>query len=343
MKAAVLEKNKKKLSIINNVILPKLRKGQLLVKLKYSGICHSQIMEIDGKRGKDKWLPHLMGHEGSGTIIDMHKSVKNFSIGSDVIMGWIKGKGLEAGGTTYYHEKLGNINGGPITTFNEYSVVSENRLIKKPKNLPFKEAVLFGCAIPTGFGIVLNQARPKKNSIISVLGLGGIGMSAIIASKCLHPNKLIAIDISNKKLDQAKKLGANYVLNVKDKNFKSKYFKITNSNKSDYIFESAGRVDTIELAFDLINDHGSVYFASHPKFTHKIKLDPFELIKGKKIFGSWGGEYVPSRDLVKFLRIIKKNKINLSKLVPKIYKFEKINEAVSDLRKGNVIRAVIKF
>ena len=341
MRAAVLTKNDSKLKILNKISLPDLKRGQLLVKLKYSGICHSQLMEIDGKRGKDKWLPHLLGHEGSGIVIDKHKSVKRFSKGSSVILSWIKGKGIEAGGSTYFHNQIGNINGGPVTTFNEYTIVSENRLSPKPKNLNFKEAILFGCAIPTGFGLVLNEAKPKKNSIISVLGLGGIGISALIACKCLNPKKLIAIDINNKKLSYVKKFGVEILLNPQDKDFEYKYLKATEGKGSDYIFESAGKSKTIEIAFNLINDSGSVYFASHPNFSDKIRLDPFDLIKGKKIFGSWGGAYNPSTDLKKFLKIIRKNNINLNTLIPKTYKLNKINTAIKDLKKGKIIRAVL--
>ena len=249
----------------------------------------------------DKWLPHLLGHEGSGIVVKKHKTVKRFKIGEPVILSWIKSIGLEAGGSEYNHKIFGKINAGAVTTFNNYAVVSENRLFLKPSNLTFKQAILFGCAIPTGFGLVLNQAKPKKNSIISVIGRGGIGMSALIACKCVNTKKLIAIDINEKKLREASKLGIKYLLNPLDKNFNTKYTEITENLGSDYIFESAGKSKTIELAFSLIKDSGSVYFASHPNFDENIKLNPFELIKGKKIFGSWGGNYRPNRDLNKFL------------------------------------------
>ena len=130
MKAAVLNKLKKPLEV-KNLKIPKLSKGQILVKIFYSGICRSQIFEIDGYRGKDKWLPHVLGHEGSGVVIDIGDGVKKIKKNDQVILTWIKGKGIDADNPTYTSNNS-KINSGKVSTFSNYAIVSENRVVKIP-------------------------------------------------------------------------------------------------------------------------------------------------------------------------------------------------------------------
>ena len=160
-KAAVLTETKKPLKIINNLKTPKLKRGQVLVKVLHSAICRSQIMEIEGKRGRDKYIPHLLGHEGAGVVEKIGNGVTKVLPEDKVFLSWIKGDGIEAGGTKIYDKKK-IINAGPITTFSNYSIISENRCFKIPKNFPIKKSVIFGCAVPTGAGIILNEIKPKK-------------------------------------------------------------------------------------------------------------------------------------------------------------------------------------
>ena len=148
---------------IQELIIPKIREKQCLVKIMYSSVCKSQVMEINGGRGKDKYLPHLLGHEASGVIISKHHSVKNFSVGDEVILSWIKNNKIKTENIIYLNNKGQKINSGPITTFGNYSVVYENCIYKKPKFLDFKTSALLGCAIPTGYGLVDNEIKSHFN------------------------------------------------------------------------------------------------------------------------------------------------------------------------------------
>jgi len=217
-KAAVLEALDKPLSI-KDIEIPNLLRGQVLVKVFYSGVCRSQLMEVQGGRGTDNWLPHLLGHEGSGIVVDVGEGVTKVKIGDEVILGWLKSSGLSAPGAKYLS---GNqvINSGQVTTFSNYTVVSENRLVIKPPSLSFDTAVLFGCALPTGAGMVLNELKPLVGQSVIVLGLGGIGMAALIALKATGVKLIIAIDISNQKLALAKKLGATHFFNSTQEGFR---------------------------------------------------------------------------------------------------------------------------
>jgi len=338
-KAAILEELGAPLAI-KEIELPELAKGQVLVKILFSGVCRSQLMEVRGKRGADPWLPHLLGHEGSGVVVAIGEGVTKVAIGDDVILGWVKGNGLDAPGAKY---KIGDevINSGRVTTFANFTVVSESRLVKKPEHLTFDEAVLFGCALPTGAGMVLNELKPSADSSVAVIGLGGIGISALLALRALNIRQIIAIDISDDKLDFAKRLGANYVFNSRDKGIYDSIMSLTNGGV-DGCIESGGLVNTIELGFSLIrNGGGELIFASHPGHGEKISLDPHELISGKKILGSWGGGSNPDNDIPRICSLFAKSNFLLSDLITKRYKLEEINEALYDLEHGKVFRPLI--
>ena len=320
--------------------IPHVNTGQVLVKVLFSGVCRSQVMEVRGGRGKDPWLPHLLGHEGSGIVITVGDGVTKVKPGDEVILSWIKGEGLDAPGAQY---KRGDqiINSGRVTTFSNYSIVSESRVVKKPKELPFDEAVLFGCALPTGAGMALNEINPPYSEFIIILGLGGIGLSALMALKALGNKNLIAVDICENKLKMAKKLGANFAINSSDENFLNKIKQITNDG-ADYCIESAGKVSTIELGFSLIKSGGGkLLFASHPPDGETIRLIPHELIAGKQIAGSWGGASNPDIDIPRIFKLFNRSKIPLDTLLTKRYKLEEINEALDDLEAGKVFRPLI--
>ena len=301
--AAVLVETNKPL-VIKKLHCPQPQFGQVLIKLAYSGLCHSQLMEVRGKRGQDKYLPHLLGHEGVGTVIEVGEGVSKVNKDDRVVLGWIKGEGLESKGQTYQSIDGEIINAGAVTTFSDYAVVSENRVVLCPKEISSKVSVLFGCALPTGAGMVLNELKPKVGSSVLILGLGGIGLSALIALNEFKLADIIAFDIEPKKLILAKKLGAThtFLTNKQDIN----KFKQTFPSGVDYALESAGLCQTIELAFSLIKKQGLCLFASHPEFGEKISLDPHELICGKKIKGSWGGNSSPDTDIPKLAKIIAK-------------------------------------
>ncbi len=338
IRAAVLKNIGEPLEVCDLEILD-LLKGQVLVKILYSGVCRSQLMEIRGDRGEDPWLPHLLGHEGSGIVISVGEGVTKVKPGDEVILGWIKGEGLDAPGAQY---KSGDqvINSGRVTTFCNYSVVSESRVVKKPECLPFDEAVLFGCALPTGAGMVLNEINPSEDESVIVLGLGGIGLSALMSLHALGIKNLIAADISEEKLKMAKKLGASHCINTIDKNFSNLIKKLT-AGGADFCIESAGLVSTIELGFSLIKSGGKLLFASHPPEGEVIRLEPHELISGKKIAGSWGGASQPDRDIPRMFSLFQLAKTPLDMLLTKRYQLEQINEALDDLASGRVFRQLI--
>lgn len=338
-RAAILEKLGSPL-VVKSIELPALLPGQVLVQVFFSGVCRSQLMEVRGGRGPDAWLPHLLGHEGSGQVLEVGEGVTKVRYGDQVILGWVKGEGLDAPGAKYCCEGQ-TINSGRVTTFSNHTIVSESRLVKKPTDLPLDVAVLFGCALPTGAGMVFNELQPAAGSAVVVLGLGGIGLSALMALRSFECRQVIAIDLSDEKLALAKNLGATHVLNPLRDDVINQVLKWT-SGGAESCVESAGTVTSIELGFALIRKGGGkLLFASHPAEGETIRLAPHELISGKHIAGTWGGGSLPDRDIPRMFKTFSENNIPLNQLLTKRYRLEEINEALDDLEAGTVFRPLI--
>ena len=338
-RAAILNKIGAELEIAD-VEIPPLSRGQVLVKLLYSGVCRSQLMEINGGRGKDPWLPHMLGHEGSGIVEKIGPGVTRFSAGDPVIAGWMKTDGLEGVLPRY---RLGKrlINAGRITTFSNYSIISENRLVLKPAILDFKQAVLFGCAIPTGAGLVINEIAPSVNTNTCLIGLGGVGMAALMSLISIGVKNIIVVDTSANKLKFAKALGASHTLDPNTTDIKAEVQYLF-PDGVDICIESAGLSSTIELGLDLVREHGGeLIFASHPPDNQKISIKPHDLISGKRIRGSWGGGCEPVRDVPKFTKMLVNADMPLSDLVTNVYSLSSINSAIHDLEMGRVMRPII--
>ncbi len=325
--------------VVGDMPVPQLISGQVLVKVLYSGICRSQLMEISGERGIDPWLPHLLGHEASGVVMDVGPEVTKVSLGDKIILSWIKGEGLDARGAHYEHNGR-IVNSGSVTTLSNYTIVAENRVTLMPRGLEPATAALFGCAVLTGAGMIINEIQPSRQSSLVILGLGGIGASALLTAVCLGVEVIIAIDVSEDKLELARSCGAHHVLDSENVNV-TEFVRDVTGGGADYCVESAGLTDTIELGFDLIRDGGRLVFASHPPNGELIRLAPHDLIRGKVIQGSWGGACLPDRDVPRIYELIK-DKIDLLKpLQAHHYSLADINVAIADISAGRIARPLI--
>ena len=204
MKAAILFEQHKPL-IVDEVQLPKtLKVGQVLVKIHFSGICGSQLGEIDGAKGEDKFLPHLLGHEASGVVMEIGSGVKHVKPDVVFVLHWRKGLGIE-GSPPKYRWRGQKLNAGWITTFNEYAIVAENRITVISSDSDMEVAVLFGCAVTTGFGVVSN-AKIRMESVV-VFGAGGVGLNIVQACALVGGYPIIAVDLFDNRLALAKKWG----------------------------------------------------------------------------------------------------------------------------------------
>ncbi len=296
-------------------------------------------------RGADAWLPHMLGHEASGVVEAIGHDVTKVRVGDRVILTWIRCSGIDAGGSTF-ESSIGLVNAGPVTTFSDFSVVSENRLVLLPDDVPMDLAVLFGCALPTGGGIVLNELKPTGGETLAIYGLGGIGLCALlVAAASARFSQIIAIDVMDDKLQFALELGATDAINAESVLSPiTQILELTGGRGVDFAIDASGKGTVIEGAFDAVRRQGGLcVFASHPPAGTRISLDPFEMINGKQIRGSWGGACEPDRDVPLFAEMYRVGKLPLEKLISTRYRLEQINDALTDLAAGRLLRPLIEI
>jgi S-(hydroxymethyl)glutathione dehydrogenase/alcohol dehydrogenase len=323
--------------------VPELKQGQVLVQVAYSGLCHSQLHEIRGRKGPDKFLPHTLGHEGAGIVIATGAGVCKVAVGDHVVLTWIKGLGADVS-SSKYRSSEGVINSGAISTFTQYAVVSENRVVPINKDMPLRTAALLGCAFPTGGGIVNNTVRIQPGQSIAVFGVGGIGLSAIIAAVALGASPVIAIDVHQQKLEQALTFGATHIIDAVAQDPVAAILDITSGRGVDVAVEAAGRIGTIESAYKSVRMRGGLCIvAGNVPHGEKISIDPFDLINGRGIVGSWGGDTDPDRDIPLYVEQYMRGDLPLDRLISHEFSLGAIDHAFSLLEQGQVMRAIIRL
>lgn len=338
--AAVLRELGAPLSI-EELLLPELKSGQVLVQIAYSGVCHTQLSEASGRKGPDRFLPHALGHEGAGIVIQTGSAVTKVRAGDHVVMTWIKGDGLDEP-QTLYGSVTGQVNSGAVTTFQHHAVVSENRLVPIPKDMPLREAALLGCAVSTGAGMVLNTLDVQAGESVVIFGAGGIGMSALLAAAGIGASPIIVVDVVESRLAQAKALGATHTVNASKTDAVTAVREITGGAGAKHAVECAGRKETMEASLLAVrNGDGTTVLAGNLGHGEKIEIDPFELIRGKRILGSWGGATKPDRDIPRFVEMYRQGKLPLEKLIDREYSLDRVNEALESLKESTVGRAII--
>tara|TARA_Y100000389_G_scaffold14969_1_gene13222 strand:- start:1981 stop:3027 length:1047 start_codon:yes stop_codon:yes gene_type:complete len=328
LKGYVLEK-KKFLKFEEFRINGSLKRGQVLVKILYTGLCGKQIEEYTSKMGRDRFLPHLFGHEASGIIIDKHKSVNNFKLEDHVVLHWMKNNsGIQSPTPSLKYKKNKKLNAGWITTFSNYSIISSNRLTKIPKNSNMKLAALLGCCLSTGIGTIFNQSKPDINDTCAVVGCGGVGLSTIIGLKFFGVKKIIAFDIKKKNLKISKSVGSNKSILINKKNMKPEHIK--------NIYVCSGNLKAIEFAQSISTDQTNLYFLGVPSPKTIIKVDANLVHKGQNYLSSSGGEIKPEDDINKYLKICNKNKKRINKLIIKTYDYTQLPYIIEKMSKGNI-------
>jgi S-(hydroxymethyl)glutathione dehydrogenase/alcohol dehydrogenase len=338
--AAVLVQLNKPLEIAE-LEIPSLKRGQVLVQMHYSGLCHAQLNEWKGAKGPDPYLPHTLGHEGSGIVLEVGEGVTKVKPGDPVVLSWIKGTGIDVPSTTYQMNGKA-VNSGAISTFLEKTIVSENRVIPISADISLREAALLGCAIPTGAGVVFNDMKIKEGQSIAIFGIGGIGSSALIAARHAHAYPIIAIDVHEEKLARAQELGATHTIHARQVDPVAQLLNITMGKGVDFALESAGRQEAMETAYRCVKSSGGYcVLAGNLPTGEKIHIDPFDLILGKRIAGTWGGSSSIDQDIPRFADIFIRNSNVLKKLISHEVRLDKINELMEKLNSGLIARGLI--
>jgi len=337
--AAILEKLNAPL-VLDEVELPRLECGQVLVEVHCSGICGAQLGEIAGVKGEDKFLPHLLGHEGGGIVLETGPGVTCVKEGDHVVLHWRKGFGIQSQAPKYrWAGRL--LNAGWVTTFNQMAVISENRLTPIPKEVNFEVAALMGCAVTTAFGLINNDAQLKIGQSVAVFGCGGVGLSVIMGAALVAADPIIAVDIYDGKLESASELGATDCINSTRTNLRDEIRRIVGSRGLDVAVENTGLVKVIELAYELTASQGRTILVGVPRFDQDITIHSLPLHFGKILTGVEGGHSNPPIDIPRYLSLYLKGKLKLDRLITHRFPLREINTALDWIRRGEVGRCLI--
>ncbi len=338
--AAILVNQKEPL-IVDKIKLPnELDFGQVLVEIHYSGICGSQLGEIDGVKGTDPYLPHLLGHEGSGVVKEVGPNVVNVKEGDHVVLHWMQGKGIEANSPLYQWQDR-PLNAGKVTTFNRHAVISENRLTKIPDNFDKKIATLFGCAVTTAFGVINNDAKLKVGESVVIFGLGGLGLNIVQAASMVSANPIVGVDVVQKKLKLGKQFGLTNCIDANEENLDKNIFDLVGSEGADVVIETTGNSRVIEQAYNLTNPNGRTILVGVPNKGDNVSIYTLPLHFNKILTGSHGGSAEPHNDIPRYIKLIQSKKMSLEGLITHEFPLEGINEALELFRSGVAGRILI--
>ena len=342
MKAAILVESKQPL-IIDDVALPEtIDFGQVLVDLHYSGICGAQINEIDAVKGPDNFLPHLLGHEGSGVVKEVGLGVSTVKAGDRVVLHWRPSRGIQSPTPKYdWGGKL--VNAGWVTTFNEQAIVSENRLTVIPEDFDLKIAPLFGCAVTTAFGVVNNDAHIKVGQSVVVFGVGGVGINIIQAASLVSATPIVGVDLIEHKLEMGKKFGLTHGFMGGQKDLNNRICNIVGSLGADVVIETTGNSRVIEQAYNLTQPEGKTILVGVPEKGDNISIPSLPLHFNKVLTGSHGGGAEPDKDIPRFLRLMNAGKLNFDGLITHEFSLEDINEAIHIFRSGEAGRIILNM
>ncbi|MEK4131108.1 alcohol dehydrogenase catalytic domain-containing protein [Solibacillus sp. FSL W8-0474] len=333
--------------------------GEVVIKVMAAGLCQSDISVIKGSI--ERPLPMIIGHEAAGVVYKTGEGVTGLKAGDKVITTFIPscGKcipcsegrpglcepGVESNkkGELFNGGKRFNVRNRDVSThvgvsaFSEYTIVSENSLVKVDTEVPYEILALFGCSVVTGVGAVINSAKLQLGQTIAILGLGGVGFSSLLGAKAAGASRIIAIDINEKKLNMVKEMDPLIEVytpsEIKDKNI-----------LVDLAVETAGVSAALKLGFDLLKRGGRLVTTGLPGMQNKIDIPIMEItFQEKEIKGSYLGSCVPKRDIPRFLNLYEKGLLDLDRLLSKTIQLEDINEGFDDLMSGEYIRIVAKI
>ena len=322
--AAILVELEKPL-VLEEIQIPKLTFGQVLVQVICSSICGSQLGEIDGVKGADKYLPHLLGHEGTGLVLECGEGVSTVNKDDKVVLHWRQGDGIQSPTPTYHSKNLGTVNAGWVTTFNQYAVVSENRITTIPEDFDSEIAALMGCAVTTGLGVINNNAKLKIGESVVIWGSGGVGLSIVQGAALVSAYPIIAIDLYDHKLQLAKKMGATHTINANKTNPIDEILNIVGVNGADVVIDNTGDVAIIHSAYGVTSPMGKTILVGVPRDGEEAKLYTLPLHFEKQITGSHGGEAKPAIDIPNYIKLYENGRLQLDELITHQYNLYEIN------------------
>jgi alcohol dehydrogenase len=339
--------------------------GEVLVKIRAAGLCHSDLSTINGDRPRQ--LPMVIGHEASGEVIELGAGVNDLKIGDHVVMIFAatcghclpcvegrpthcepgqaaNGAGLLMGGVHRLSKNSAKVyHHMGVSAFAEYTVAARGSMVKIDSSLPFDEAALFGCAVLTGVGAVVNTAKVSAGSTVAVVGLGGVGLNSILGAVLAGARDIIALDVHDDKLALAKTLGATATVNAKDADAIQQVKDLTKGGV-DFAFEMAGSVNAMELAYRITRRGGTTITAGLPHPDARWQMQHVNLTAEERtVKGSYMGSCVAARDVPRYVSLFQQGKLPVNKLMSAHIALDDINAGFDALASGHTVRQIVMF
>jgi len=339
--AAILVEQRKPL-VIDDVEVPALKRGQVLVEIHATRVCGSQIGEVEGVKGPDKYLPHLLGHEAGAIVLEVGADVTHVTPGDRVVCHWRPGAGIDAGGAVYQWNGR-TVNAGPITTFQKLSVISENRLTKVPPATNFELCCLLADTLTTGFGIINNDAKLAPGESVVIFGVGGIGLGAVLGAKLAGANPIIGVDLHDAKLAKAAAYGLTHQINASRENAAERVKEIL-GGLADVTIDGTGSPRVIETTYDLAKLRGGrcILFGVMPS-DQRVSIHTLPLHFGRVLTGSEGGQSRPHEDIPRILAQLAAAQTDWRGFISHRESPIALNDVMRRMRSGEVIHALLRF
>lgn len=338
---------------------------EVLVRIAAAGLCHSDLSVINGDRPRP--VPMALGHEASGAVEALGPGVTDLEPGDHVVMVFVPSCGhclpcsegrpalcepaarANTAGTLLSGERRLHLHGQPVnhhtgvSAFAEYATVSRRSLVKIDRELPLEQAALFGCAILTGVGAVLNTAQLRAGETAAVIGLGGVGLAAVLGAVAAGANRVVAIDLSDEKLALARSLGATDCFNARDADCAERVREATRGGVH-HAFEMAGSAKAMDLAFRITRRGGTTITASLPPPNTQLPISHVSLVgEERTVKGSYIGTCVPVRDVPRYIGLYQQGKLPVDRLMSGTLRLEDINLGFDRLHEGVVVRQIVSF
>jgi alcohol dehydrogenase len=337
--------------------------GEVLIRIRAAGLCHSDLSVISGDRPRP--LPMVLGHESAGEVVECGAGVADLAPGDHVVLVFMPSCGhclpcaegrpalCEPGAQS---NTAGSLLGGArrlhrdgralnhhlgVSCFAEHAVVSRRSCIKVDADLDFTEAALFGCAVLTGVGAVVNTARLQAGQSAAVLGLGGVGFSSLLAALASGAREVVALDLSDDKLAFAKELGATSVVNASAADA-AEQVRAATQGGVDVAFEMAGAIPALELAWRITRRGGSTVTAGLPHPDKRFALPPVQLVAEERCLrGSYIGSAVPARDIPRYIDLYRRGRLPVNRLMGERLALDDINLGFDRLAAGQAMRDLV--
>jgi len=339
--------------------------GEVLIKVVAAGLCHSDLSVINGDRPRP--MPMALGHEAAGIVAELGEGVTDLQVGDHVVVVFVPscghcapcaegrpalcepGAAANGAGTLLSGARRLSRGAEPLnhqlgcSVFADHATVSRHSLVKIDPSVPLHEAALFGCAVLTGVGAVVNTAKVQVGASCAVIGLGGVGLAALIGAVAAGARQIIAVDLADDKLEQARALGATHTVNAGQSDALEQ-IRALSSGGVEFAFEFAGSVRALELAYKITRRGGMTVTAGLPPAAALFPLPAVSLVAEERTLkGSYIGTCVPSRDIPRYIELYKQGRLPVDKLLTGRLKLEDINHGFDLLHEGKAIRQVVEF